>query len=127
MPHVEILGPVRLSDFQARFRPRRLQEGETVTKALAAYLAHDGRTLLIDLVVVEGFLRQTFFLVATERDDGAMVRLLPKTSPEKTPGVKRAVAWAAAWLLASAPAAAVGTTNLADILERPFPADALFP
>jgi hypothetical protein len=127
MPHVEIRGPVRLSGFHARFAPRSLREGETVTKAVGAFLAHDGRTLLLDLLIVEGFLRQSFFLVLTEREDGAMVRLLPRTSPEKTAGVRRAVAWAATWLQAASPSFAVGTTNLEAFLASPFPPDSVVP
>lgn len=127
MPHVEIRGPVRLSDFHAHFAPRSLREGETVTKAVGAFLAHDGRTLLLDLLVVEGFLRQSFFLVLTERDDAAMVRLLPRTSPEKTAGVRRAVVWVAAWLQATSPSAVVGTTNLEAFQVSPFPPDSVTP
>lgn len=127
MPHVEILGPVRLEAFHARFAPRTLREDAIVTKAAAAFLAHDRRSLLLDLMVVEGFLRQSFFLVMTERDDGAMVRLLPRTSPEKTAGVKRAVVWAAAWLRAGVPEATVGATNLEEFLGRPFPVDSVVP
>jgi hypothetical protein len=127
MPHVEVRGPVRLAAFHARFAPRALREEATVTNALAAFLAHDHRVLLVDMTVVEGFLRQSFFLVLTERDDGVMVRLLPRTSPEKTAGVKRAVAWASAWLRAGTPDATVGTTNLQEFLARPFPADSVLP
>jgi hypothetical protein len=127
MPHVEVRGPVRLSGFHAGFAPRSLREGETITKAVGAFLAHDERTLLIDLLIVEGFLRQSFFLVLTEREDGAMVRLLPRTSPEKTAGVKRAVAWVAAWLQAASPSSAMGTTNLETFLAYPFPSDSVIP
>jgi hypothetical protein len=127
MPHVEVRGPVRLAEFHARFAPRSLREGETVTKALEVYLAHDSRTLLLDLLVVEGFLRQSFFIVMTERTDGAMVRLLPRTSPEKTAGVKRAVAWVAAWLLAASPSSVTGTTNLEGFLASAFPPDSVLP
>jgi hypothetical protein len=125
VPHVEVRGSVRLADFHARFAPRSLREGETVTKAGGAFLAHDGRTLLLDLLIVEGFLRQSFFLVLTERGGGAMVRLLPRTSPEKTAGVKRAVAWVAAWLRAVSPSSSIGTTNLEASLAAPFPPDSV--
>ncbi len=125
MPHVEIRGPVRLAEFHTRFSPRSLAEDKTVTKALGAYLSSDQRTLLLDLLVVEGFLRQSFFVAITTRDDGAMVRLLPRTSPEKTAGVKRAVAWVAAWLSATFPSCATGTTNLETFLAEPFPPDSV--
>ena len=125
MPHVEVRGSIPLSDFHARFAPRSLREGETVTKAVGAFLAHDGRTVLLDLLIVEGFLRQSFFLVMTAREGGTMVRLLPRTSPEKTAGVKRAVAWAAAWLRAVSPSSAVGSTNLEAFLASPFPPDSV--
>jgi hypothetical protein len=123
MPHVEVRGPIRLAGFHARFTPRVLREGETVIKAVATFLSPDGRTLLLDMIVVEAFLRQSFFLLLTERDDGVMVRLLPRTSPEKTGGVKRAVAWTAVRLQAGFPSTTVGATNLGEFLTHPFPAD----
>ena len=127
MPHVEVRGPVRISGFHARFAPRTLREGDTVTKAMGAFLSHDGRSLLLDLLIVEGFLRQSFFLLLTEREDAVMVRLLPRTSPEKTAGVKRAVAWVATWLQAASPSCAVGTTNLEAFLAPAFPPDSVTP
>jgi hypothetical protein len=127
MPHAEIRGPVSLVAFHAGFAPRAFREADTVTRAGEAFLSHDARSLLLEVTVVEGFLRQVFFLICTQRENGAMVRLLPRTSPEKTAGVKRSVAWVARWLQSATPSSSVGATNLADWLSPPFPEDAGLP
>ena len=96
-------------------------------KATASFLAHDGRSLLVECLAVEGFLRQSFFVLMTSKPEGVMVRLYPRTSPEKTAGVKRCVAWLSLWMRKQIPAAVIGTTNLHEELSRPLPADALLP
>ena len=61
---------------------------------------------------------QDFFIQVTGRQGGAVVRLLPQTDPEKTDGVKRALAAVAAWIQGLAPdGCAYGSTNLGDFLE----------
>jgi hypothetical protein len=124
VPHVELLGPVSLSRFQAAFRPGALSRGGRVLKAAAAFLSQDGRSLLVECLTVEGHLRQSFFVLATAEEGRAMVRLLPRTSPEKTLAVKECVVWVALGLRAQDPAALrFGTTNLEGILARDWSED----
>jgi hypothetical protein len=125
MPHREVLGNIDLASFHREFQPRTLTEGRTVTKALAAYLETRGTALLIECLVVEGHLRQGFFLIASTREGSVLVRVHPRSAPEKTPGVKRAVAWIAAWISARTPGATSGTTNLEPAALAEFPPDAL--
>ncbi len=128
MPHVEVTGRIPLEAFHARFAPRTLQDGPTVLKTLASFLAHDGRSLLLECMAVEGYLRQGFFVLVSVRSGGALVRLHPRSAVEKSEGVKRLLAWTARRLEAEAgPGAAIGTTNLADQLARPLPPEALRP
>jgi hypothetical protein len=127
MPHVELLGPSVLSDFHARFRPRSLAEGTRILRATGCYLSSDARSLLVECVTVEGYLRQSFFLIATSVGEETMVRLLPRTSPEKTDGVKRCLVWIARWIQAVSAQNRIGRTNLEDFLKDDFPADALMP
>jgi len=79
----------------------------------------------VECLTVEGYLRQSFFVLVTSAAGGVMVRLLPRTSPEKTPGVKRCLVWVARWLAAQDPAARPGTSNLNDHLAIDLPAGAL--
>ncbi|MEZ4648869.1 MAG: hypothetical protein R3E97_08795 [Candidatus Eisenbacteria bacterium] len=95
-----------------------------MAKCLAAFLSTDGNALIVEAMVVEGHLRQGFFLLATTKDDAAMVRVHPRSAPEKTPGVKRAVSWLAAWLAGRTPNAEIGKTNLEHGALAAFPDDA---
>lgn len=122
MPHVRYSGSLDLVGFHRAFSPRALEEPGLVAKATACYLDHEGQTLLVDCTTVEGRLRQNYFAVATVSPDGSVVRLLPKTSPEKSPGVFRTLAWIAQWLAASSGGKSIQSSNLGAALETPFPA-----
>jgi len=124
MPHLEVRGAIDLSAVHRRFRIHSYREDSLVLKAQGCYLSQDSRTLLFDCLVAEQFLRQGFFVLCAAKDDAIMVRLLPRTSPEKTDGVKRSVAWIAAWLQTFDPSAKIGTSNLESRVAGPFPADA---
>lgn len=127
MPHCELLGPLGLTDFHSRFRPRSVKEEGTVLKASGAFLSSDRRSLLVECVTAEGFLHQSFFIIATAQEGRVMVRLLPRTSPEKTEAVKRCLVWIARWIAAGSPGTAIGRTNLEELLQHPFPAEAIAP
>jgi hypothetical protein len=126
VPHVELLGSLALDGFHRCFRPRTLNRQDRVLKAAASYLAHDGRSLLVECLTVEGFLRQSFFVLVAGESGRTMVRLLPRTSPEKTVAVKECVVWIASWLRNSAPGELrPGVTNLGDLLEIELPPEAI--
>jgi hypothetical protein len=121
MPHAEVKGARPLRSFHEGFAPRTAEAGGAVLKATGAYLAQDGRALLIDCLTVEGHLRQNFFALLVERPESVMVRLHPRTSPEKSEGVMLLVAWIARWVRADSPGATFGTTNLGERLDAPIP------
>ena len=125
MPHREVLGPVDLAAFHRGFEPRTLHEGRTVSKFVSAFLETSGRALIVETLVVEGHLRQGFFLLAGARDGSVLVRIHPRSSPERTPGVKRTVSWLAAWLAARTEGGATGTTNLEEAALAEFPPGAI--
>jgi len=127
MPHCQVCGPTDLREFHLRFRPRTLRRGPMILKAEEAFLSTGGRSLLLECLVIEGYLRQAFFAVITREEEGAMVRLHPRTSPEKTEGVKRCLAWIALSLRASAPGTSLGRTNLQDQLGIEIPDGEILP
>lgn len=97
-------------------------------KVLACYLSSDGQSLLLECLTAEGHLHQGFYALVTTRPDSVLVRLLPRTSPEKTHLVKRLIVWLARWIEAgSGPGAGIGTTNLADVAAVPFPPELVQP
>lgn len=121
MPHVEVLGEIDLVEFHRRFLPRIWNDPEAVTKIDGCFLAHDERSCLLECQVIEGYLRQVFFVLVSTRDDGLMVRLYPRSAPEKTHAVKRCLAWIARWLGAELPRLEFGKTNLTSELGEPPP------
>ena len=119
MPHVKLSPPPDLAVLHRTFRPRTLREGELVIKLEECWLASREHSLLVECHVIEGTLRQSFYLALHCDEDAASVRLLPRTSPEKTSGVLRAIVWLARCLEARG-GTAITVTNLQAPLAIPF-------
>ena len=117
MPHVVLEGRVGIDDAARTFEPFVAREGDLVVKAERLYRERDGRAALVEMVVVEAGHAQKFFIQLSPRDAGLTVRLEPLTDPEKTPGVRRAIAHVAQ-RLRTASGAAYGKTNIQEYLIR---------
>ena len=117
MPHVVLEGRVTIDDAARRFEPFVVRERDLVIKAERIYRERDGRAALVEMVVVGPGHTQKFFIQLSPRRGGLTVRLEPLTDPEKTPGVRRAIA-RVAHRLAAATGARYGSTNIEDDLIR---------
>ncbi|HYS78933.1 MAG TPA: hypothetical protein VEO94_08850 [Candidatus Dormibacteraeota bacterium] len=117
MPHVVLEGRVTIDEAGRRFEPFVVRERDLVIKAERFYRERDGRAALVEMVVVGPGHTQRFFIQLAPRQDGLTVRLEPLTDPEKTPGVRRAIA-RVAHRLAAATGARYGNTNIEDDLIR---------
>jgi hypothetical protein len=118
MPHVVLEGTVDLQQLGTSFEPLFQRWGNDLLKVDHLYLEQQGEDVLLDTLVVESGHRQHFFIQVTPRKGGAVVRLLPQTDPEKTDGVKRALALVAAWIRGLGSGAChYGSTNLGDFLQ----------
>ena len=118
MPHVVVTRAAALAEAVTRFEPIRENRDGIIVKSDQAFLEREGRCALFPALTVAGPLRQRFFILATEREDGVAVRLEPTTDPEKTPAVHLALALVADWLRRQSPDATFGATNIAPTLER---------
>jgi hypothetical protein len=116
MPHVELLGNVGASAVQEHLEPVTAKVGGCVFKTRACYLRSDGRDLLVECLVVEGFLKQEFLVEIRDRDGGVMVRLYGGSRVQRTGGVKSFLAWLARRIAGAHPDLTVGTTNLGSFL-----------
>lgn len=118
MPHVVVEGPVRLAEIGERFAEILDRDGDDVVKIRTVYLEPGGEEALFEALVVESGHRQQFFIQLRVREGrGATVRLLPLTDPEKTPGVKRAIARVAGWVRDLRPdECRFGATNIGELL-----------
>ena len=122
MPHVVVEGPCAVGEFHARFLPEKLRADGRIIKFNESFLSARGTLALVEAVVVEGALStgatpKAFFIVLSQREEGVIVRLLSVTDPEKTEGVKRAIALLAARLKAQSPACRYVRTNLEPFLR----------
>ena len=117
MPHVVVEGPVVPADLREGFKPLFERNGDDVLKIPSVYIETTGVEALLDTLVVESGHPQRFFIQVRRRDEGVVVRLLPQTDPEKTPGVKRALARVAILMRDLHPGASrFGSTNLEEFL-----------
>ena len=120
VPHVIVEGPCSVGEFHVGFRPEEHRADGRIIKFNDSFLSARGTLALVETVVVEGTKGappKTFFIVLAQREEGVGVRLLSATDPEKTEGVKRALALLAACLKAQSPACRYGRTNLEPFLR----------
>lgn len=117
MPHVVLEGDITIDEAERRFEPFVHRDGTLIVKAERFYRERESRAALIEMVVVETGHTQKFFIQLSHRDGGLTVRLEPLTDPEKTPGVRRALAQVAHRFV-TACGARYGKTNIEDDLIR---------
>lgn len=115
MPHILIEGANALGEVARRHAPWSDRRGDLLVKFDRLYLETMGRAALVEALVVDRGHPQRFFVALQARDEGIMVRLEPLTDPEKTVGVKRALALMAD-RLRSESGGRYGATNIAEFL-----------
>ena len=116
MPHMQIVGPCRIRDLSAPLSQIVESYPRQVLKVQNAYLDPAATSLVLEAVVVEGYLRQNFFLLVRQEENGVLVRCHPFSAPQKTDGVKRLIALVARRCIELCPGGRVGNTNLMPFL-----------
>ena len=112
MPHVQIDGPCDIQGFWSTFQPTTRRETDRILKAIQAYLENEGRGVLVECMVVEGYLRQSFLAQIVHKEGGLLVKIFHATHPERTPGVRSCLAWLADQLLEQNTKACWASDNL---------------
>jgi hypothetical protein len=118
VPHILVEGTLTLADVARRHTPSSERRGEVLVKFDRLYLDTGGRAALLEALVVDRGHPQRFFVQMAARDGGIMVRCEPLTDPEKTAGVKHALALAAHRLRLEG-GGRYGSTNIAEYLIPP--------
>ena len=70
----------------------------------------------MESLAIENNNNQSFFVELSQKKESLTVRLLPRTDPEKTPGVKMIMAMIAKQIKDLNPNVSYGKTNLQDFL-----------
>ncbi|MFQ5878328.1 MAG: hypothetical protein ACE5JH_11715 [Acidobacteriota bacterium] len=117
MPHVVLEGRISIDDCRRLLGPFLVREGDRIVKGGRLYLERGGREALVETLVVDRGHTQKFFIQLCLRERGLIVRLEPLTDPEKTPGVRRAIA-VVAHRIRRGTGCSYGTTNIENELIR---------
>jgi hypothetical protein len=117
VPHVVLEGRVSIDNCAGLFEPFVAREGDLVVKVDRFYRERGGRAALIETLVVAGGHTQKFFVQLSSRGEGLTVRLEPLTDPEKTDGVRRALALVA-HRIRSLSGCSYGSTNIEQFLVK---------
>ncbi len=112
MPHVQIVGARPVAELAELLARVTEANPPLVLKVQESYLSCDARRLLLEVLVVEGYLRQSFFLLAHEEDEGILIRCHPATPVQKTDGVKKLIVFVGRKCAELSPGARIGHTNL---------------
>jgi hypothetical protein len=115
VPHVLLEGSASIPSLQSAHRPFAVREGDRLVKVERFYADERGVAALVETLVVERAHTQRFFILVAARPGGLSVRLEPLTDPEKSPGVKRALAIVAE-RLRRATGGRYGSTNIPEFL-----------
>jgi hypothetical protein len=117
MPHVQVVCDCRPRDLLAPLANLTAGEPPLVLRVRDTFLNGAGDHLLLEALVVEGYLRQAFFLLLREDADGVLIRCHPFSAVQKTTGVKKLIAEVARRCLQHCPGGRIGHTNLQAYLQ----------
>ncbi len=117
MPHIVLEGPIGIDECQESFEPFLHREEDLVVKGERIFCDRDRQAALIETLVVDRGHTQRFFILLAPKNGGITVRLEPLTDPEKTRGVRRALA-VVAHRIRGATGCSYGKTNISDYLIR---------
>lgn len=121
MPHIQILNAPAASEIARCLEPFTVSNPPEILKLLDVYASASTQRVLVEVVVVEGHLRQNFFLLLREEEGVFLMRCHPMLPVQKTDGVKRVIIEVARRILQAAPQARLGNTNLSALLPPDFP------
>ena len=102
MPHVVVRNPPSLAELHASFTPIKERDpAGTSIELRSAYLRQDARVLLVEAIVLELGPSHDFFVTIEEKKAQLTIRCFRFPTPPRTPGIQRAVARVAEWVLAA--------------------------
>lgn len=117
MPHVVLNGDVNLDDIFNKFKSILIRNQHGILKTDNIYINRDTTSILIESLVIEKDVKNSFLAMISRRDDGVVVRIYPGIEVEKTSSVKKLLSLIAKQLIETYSGLQIGETNLSDYLK----------
>ena len=114
MPHIVFENRLNLNEFSQKFYPI-FQRDSTLIKIQTIFVDKDNFTALLPTVVIDQN-HQEFLIELSTRKNKTTIRLYPNTDPEKTDGVKMAMALLAKQIMNTYSDFEITKTNLSNYL-----------
>lgn len=116
IPHVVLEGEIKTQDIFKEIEPLFIKEENLLIRSTNSFLSLDESTILIEILVIEKNIKNQFFAIVNQREDGVVVRIHPMVEVEKTNGVKKSLAEIGKQVLTKFKGTKVGKTNLSEFL-----------
>jgi hypothetical protein len=114
MPHVVLDGSIDLNLLSRNFEPTFVRE-PYIIKLQDIFVNKSGRSALVPAVVVDQK-NQNFLIEIFAKEGSTTIRLFPETDPEKTDGVRMALAQLSAIIQKQFGTLRVAKTNISEFL-----------
>jgi hypothetical protein len=119
MPHLVYTGDADLAAVCAAFIHRKTESNGWIIRMPQAYLAANGRALLVECTAVRSGFVQTFYALVEKKGASLTIRVDPHTVVERNEGVKRCLLAVRDLVIAENPALQLDKTNLEAELLNP--------
>jgi hypothetical protein len=112
MPHVVLVGDIKIESLFDELEPLFIKEDNTILRTSKRYAESGKESILVESMAIENGKKNEFLMLIGARDDGIVIRIHPMKDVEKTAGVKRILAETAKNIMSRHPELTVGKTNL---------------
>jgi hypothetical protein len=116
MPHVVLENINSIREVFDSVLPFTTKIDGGILKVTDTFINSAQNKALVESLAIENNNNQSFFVELSQKKESLTVRLLPRTDPEKTPGVKMIMATIAKQIKDINPNVSYGKTNLQDFL-----------
>ncbi|PIE33263.1 hypothetical protein CSA56_12385 [candidate division KSB3 bacterium] len=118
MPHAIIDGPASIEKYYETFEAIDMREGGSIMKVKDAFLNGSKTKLLLECIVVDDRIPQSFYIAISHKNGKLSVHLDALTDPEKNDGIRRLLALVAHQLKSQDPTCRYTTHNLDGFLPN---------
>ena len=111
-----IEGKLEVKDIFNQLNSVFVKEDNLIIRTTNFFLSKDETIILIETLVIENRVKNQFFAIISQREDGIVIRIYPGIEVEKTDGVKRSLVELGKQILDKFVETRIGKTNLIEFL-----------